>query len=279
MDYSVLMSIYYKEQPEFFRAAIESMLHQTVPPTDFVIVCDGPLTEELDRVVEEFHTKFPKLFQIIRRKTNQGLGLALQEGLTYCKEELVARMDADDIAVKDRMEKQLHFLQQHPKISVVGGQIAEFEKVPDHIIRYRIVPKTQSEILHKLKFSNPVNHVTVLFRKEHILSVGSYPHHPGFEDYHLWTKLLSQGYLFHNIPDICCFVRADAHMLKRRDGLNYFKNTVKMEKFLLKKKLLSPWQYFVNLAVRFGGTVLLPYGLRTKIFARLMRKKAPEETI
>ena len=95
MDYSVLMSIYYKEQPEFFRAAVESMLHQTVPPTDFVIVCDGPLTEELDRVVEEFHTKFPKLFQIIRRKTNQGLGLALQEGLTYCKEELVARMGAE----------------------------------------------------------------------------------------------------------------------------------------------------------------------------------------
>lgn len=267
------MSIYYKEQPEFFRAAIESMLHQTVPPTDFVIVCDGPLTEELDRVVEEFHTKFPKLFQIIRRKTNQGLGLALQEGLTYCKEELVARMDADDIAVKDRMEKQLHFLQQHPKISVVGGQIAEFEKVPDRIIRYRIVPETQSEILHKLKFSNPVNHVTVLFRKEHILSVGSYPHHPGFEDYHLWTKLLSQGYLFHNIPDICCLVRADAHMLGRRKGFSYFKSTLKLENVLLSKKMISLWEYLVNVCIRFGGTVLLPPKLQQKLFSYFMRKQ------
>ncbi len=279
MNYSVLMSVYRKENPKEFREAVESMLHQTVPPTDFVIVCDGPLTEELDRVAEDFKIQAPTLFQIIRLETNRGLGLALQEGLAHCKEDLVARMDADDIAVKDRMEKQLRFLEEHPEISVVGGQIAEFEETPDHIIRYRIVPETQSEILWKLKFSNPVNHVTVLFRKEHILSVGSYPHHPGFEDYHLWAKLLSEDYLFHNISDICCFVRADAHMLKRRNGIEYFKNTVKMEKLLREKKFISLWQYAINVVVRFGGTVVLPYSIRKTIFAKLMRKPTPKETV
>ncbi len=277
MNYSVLMSVYRKENANEFREAVESMLRQTVPPTDFVIVCDGPLTAELNRVAENFKAKAPELFQIIRLEANRGLGLALQEGLAFCKEELVARMDADDIAVRDRMEKQLLFLEKHPEISVLGGQIAEFEESPDHIMHYRIVPETHAEILHKLKYSNPINHVTVLFRKEHIVSVGSYPHHPGFEDYHLWAELLSQGYLFHNIQDICCFVRADAHMLKRRDGIEYFKNAVKMEQFLLKKKFISFWQYFVNVTVRFGGSVLLPHGLRKKLFSKFMRKQTIEK--
>lgn len=277
MNYSVLMSVYRKENANEFREAVESMLRQTVPPTDFVIVCDGPLTAELNRVAENFKAKAPELFQIIRLEANRGLGLALQEGLAFCKEELVARMDADDIAVRDRMEKQLLFLEKHPEISVLGGQIAEFEESPDHIMHYRIVPKTHAEILHKLKYSNPINHVTVLFRKEHIVSVGSYPHHPGFEDYHLWAELLSQGYLLHNIQDICCFVRADAHMLKRRDGIEYFKNAVKMERLLLKKKFISFWQYFVNVTVRFGGSVLLPHGLRKKLFSKFMRKQTIEK--
>lgn len=279
MNYSVLMSVYREENPNEFREAVNSMLHQTVPPTDFVIVCDGPLTEELDHVAEEFKNQAPELFQIVRLNKNQGLGLALKEGLTYCKEELVARMDADDLATEDRMQKQLQFLQEHPEISVVGAQIAEFEETPDHIIRYRIVPETQEDILYKLKFSNPMNHVTVLFQKEHVLKVGSYPDHPGFEDYHLWTKLLSEGYQFHNIPHTCCLVRADAHMLKRRDGWSYFKNTVKMEKLLRKKKLISLRQYLVNITVRFGGTVLLPHGLRKKLFSKLMRKQTVKESI
>lgn len=277
MNYSVLMSVYHKEQPKHLRMAVESMLNQTVPPSDFVIVCDGPLTEELDRVTEDFKNQAPELFQIVRLEENKGLGLALKEGLTYCKADLVARMDTDDIAVSDRMEKQLAFMNQHPEISVVGAQIAEFEEAPDHIIRYRMVPECQKDILHKLKFANPMNHVTVLFQKEHVLNVGSYPHHPGFEDYHLWTKLLSEGYQFHNLPDTCCLVRADAHMLKRRDGWAYFKNTVKMEKLLRKKKLISPWQYLVNITIRFGGTVLLPHGLRKKLFSKLMRKQPAKE--
>ena len=278
MSYSVLMSVYHKENPTALSEAVKSMLEQTVPPKDFVIVCDGPLTDELDRIIKNFQTESPELFQIARLKNNLGLGLALKEGLPYCKCELVARMDSDDVAAKDRMQKQLDFLNKHPEISVVGGQIAEFSDTPEQIIRYRLVPENHSEILHKLKFKNPVNHVTVLFRKEHVLSVGSYPHHPGFEDYHLWAKLLSNGYLFHNIPEVCCFVRADLQMLKRRNGLTYFKNTVKLEQLLLSKKLISPWQFIVNLTIRFGGTVLLPYGLRDKVFSRLMRNRPFTET-
>ena len=276
MNYSVLMSVYHKEQPNFLRAAIESMLKQTVPPSDFVIVCDGTLTEELDAILKEFYKQSPELFQIIRLQENNGLGLALREGLLHCREPLVARMDADDIAFPDRMEKQLRFFENHPEISLIGGQIAEFEETPEKVVQYRLVPEEQKDILHQLKFSNPVNHVTVVFQKEHVLRAGSYPDHPGFEDYHLWTMMLSEGYLFHNIPDVCCLVRADAEMLKRRDGIQYFKNTVRLEKLLRKKKLISLWQYHVNLAVRFGGTVLLPHGLRKKLFSVLMRKDTPK---
>ena len=273
MDYSVLMSVYRKENPSYLEEAIESMLHQTVAPRDFVIVCDGELTDELYRVINRFTSECPSLFQVIQLEKNMGLGLALNQGLAVCKYELVARMDSDDIALSDRMEKQLNAFSQNPDFSVIGGQIAEFEKTPNEITRYRIVPESEKDITHKLKFSNPVNHVTVLYQKSHVMAVGGYPHHPGFEDYRLWIELLFQGYRICNLSHIFCNVRADSDMLGRRKGFSYFKNTLKLENVLLSKKIISLWEYLVNVCIRFGGTVLLPPKLQKKLFSYLMRKQ------
>ena len=273
MDYSVLMSVYQKEHPEHFRAAIQSMVDQTVSPGEFVLICDGPLTPELESVIECFCLEYPEWFRVIRLEQNVGLGAALNRGITECRYEYIARMDADDIALPHRMENQLQVFSEHPEVSVIGGQIAEFETDPSQITEYRIVPQTHEDILRKMKFSNPINHVTAVYRKSRILEAGNYPDHPGFEDYHLWINLACKGNRFYNLPEVCCKVRAGGSMLERREGIAYFKQTQKLEQLLLEKKFLTRWQYYVNLVVRFGGTVILPARLRKKIFSKLMRQK------
>jgi len=270
--YSVLMSVYCKEQATYFKTAIDSMLAQTVPPDDFVLVCDGPLTFELDAIIEEYCKKMPKLFNVIRLSENKGLGNALKIGVEACKYELIARMDTDDISLPDRCEKQLKMLSENPEISVVGGQISEFYDDPKNVIDYRIVPTSYEEIKKRAAKRNPMNHVTVMLKKSQVLLAGNYYDIPGFEDYHLWVQMLSAGLKLQNIEDVCCNVRVDRNMYGRRGGLTYFKRTLEMECFLLKSKLITIPHFCVNVAVRFCGTVLCPDFIKEILFKKFLRK-------
>lgn len=274
--YSVLMAVYYREKTEHLRLAMQSMITQTVPPDEFVLVCDGPLTKELDAVIGEACRRSPELFQLVRLEKNMGLGVALNAGLQRCGNELVARMDSDDIAAPDRMEKQLAQMMKCPEISVLGGQIAEFYEDPNRIAAYRTVPTEESDIREFLRHRSPMNHTTVLLRKSHVLEVGGYPDVPGFEDYILWAKLIAGGYHLRNIREVCCSVRADAGMYSRRGGVRYFQNTLKMERFLLEKELISPGQLWKNVAVRFLGSMILPSRIRRVVFLRFLRRRSLE---
>lgn len=275
--YSVLMSVYCREQPENLRLAVESMLAQTVAPSEFVLVCDGPLTRELDAVIAEFCAGYPALFHILRLPENRGLGAALNAGLKECRFELVARMDSDDIALPERMQLQLEAWEQHPGLSALGGQIAEFSHAPEHLLAYRRVPTEPEAIRSYLKRRSPMNHTTTLLRRSHVLEVGGYAEIAGFEDYCLWIKLISRGFSLANVPQVCCHVRADDGMYRRRGGWQYFKNTVKMENFLLRSGLITVWEYGVNVTVRFAGTVLVCAKLRRLLFLRFLRLRALEE--
>lgn len=272
--YSVLMSVYIKEDAQYFRTAVESMLNQTIQPEQFVLVCDGPLTQGLDEVVSDYETREPALFTVVRLPENRGLGLALQEGLLVCRNELVARMDADDISLPDRMEKQLKAMEQYDHPTVVGGQIAEFTHDPAHITGYRQVPLTNEEIHKRGGFLCPVNHMTVLLRRSDILAAGGYQHFPLYEDYHLWTRLLARGCRFWNISDICCNVRVDSDFYGRRGGWEYFKRTYRMEKYILEKGLINRLQFSRNIVARFGVTVLIPGKLRGLVFNKFLRKQS-----
>lgn len=275
--YAVLMAVYHKERPEHLRMAVESMLRQTVPPEEFVLVCDGPLTKELDDVISGFCTAWPELFRIHRLEENRGLGTALNEGLAQCGCELVARLDSDDLAVPERMRLQLEAMARNPEISVLGGQIGEFSESPEKITALRLVPTEASAIREFAAYRSPMNHTTVLFRKTHIVQAGGYEAVAGFEDYMLWGKLLAEGRTLANLPQVCCKVRADAGMYSRRGGVDYFCRTVQMERLLLNRKLISPAQYFGNLGVRFAGTVLLNNRLRRLAFLRFLRQ-LPSDT-
>lgn len=275
--YSVLMSVYYKERAEYLHLSVQSMIAQTVPPEQIVLVCDGPLTPSLDAVIAEYEARHPQLFTVVRLEKNMGIGVALNIGIQHCRNELVARMDADDIAVKERMEMQLAELEKYPQISVLGGQIAEFYDDPSAITGYRQVPISEEEVRRRIKFRNPMNHMTVVLRKSHVLAVGNYQDVPGFEDYFLWTSLTANGCGLRNIKEVCCIVRANAGMYSRRGGVKYFQNTMRVERFLLDKKIINRWEFCRNVAVRFVGTIVVPSKLRKLVFLNMLRKQRLEE--
>lgn len=159
--YSVLMSLYIKEKPEYLRLAVDSMLNQTVKPDEIVIVEDGPLTDALYAVLDEYGDKITR----VRNEKNLGLGLALNLGLKVCRNELVARMDTDDISKPERCEVQLHYFEQHPETDIVGGDIAEFIGDESNIVGKRMVPQTNAEIREYMKKRCAFNHMSVMYKK------------------------------------------------------------------------------------------------------------------
>ncbi|MDD7282118.1 glycosyltransferase [Floccifex sp.] len=272
MNYSVLMSVYFKENAQYFLESVQSMLNQTVKPDEIVLVCDGALTEELDSVIGSLQEENKNLFKIIRLEKNGGLGKALQIGVQSCSNEIVARMDTDDIALENRMEKQLAFLEQNPDICAVGGQIQEFNTKLENKVGYRCVPLTPEDVRKTVSYRNPMNHMTVTFRKQSILDVGNYQHFDKFEDYYLWARLLENGYKLANIDSVCVYARVNDAMYKRRAGVEYFKQTLKLEKYLLNSGLANKYQYYRNICIRLFGTVLIPNRIRSHLYNKMMRK-------
>lgn len=275
-EYSVLMSVYAKENADYFTAAVESMLCQSCPPSQFVLVCDGPLTDALDAAICDFVTAYPDLFCVLRLPVNRGLGVALQEGLQACNYQLVARMDSDDISLPLRMEHQLAAMIADPELSAVGGQIAEFLDSPQNIQGYRIVPVYPEVVRNGVADRNPMNHMTVLFRKNDVLAVGGYQDLRGFEDYYLWGRMLAAGCRLANLPEVCVLVRTDG-LQARRGGMRYFRQTVLLERALRDCGLIGTGVYYKNLVVRFCGTVLLPGSLRQAAYQRYLRQDAAPE--
>lgn len=266
--YSVLMSIYKKENPDNFRLALESMINQTVKPDEIVLVEDGPLTDELYAVID----KNKNNLRIIKNEVNRGLGISLNIGLEACKNELVARMDTDDIAITDRCEKQLIYFEKNPSTSVLGGQIEEFINSTNDIVGKRVVPETDKEIKAYMKKRCPFNHMTVMFKKSDVISAGNYKDWHYNEDYYLWIRLALKEFEFSNLPDTLVYTRVGNDMYNRRGGNRYFKSEIAIQKLMLNKKMIGFWTFQSNCLKRFIVQILLPNKLRGWVFQKFARK-------
>ncbi|OOF37638.1 glycosyltransferase family 2 protein [Rodentibacter heidelbergensis] len=219
MKFSVLMSLYIKENPQFLRECFESLVAQTHPADEIVLVFDGAVTEELEAVVAEFATQLP--LKLVKLPQNRGLGNALNEGLKHCTHPWVFRMDTDDICVPERFAKQLAFIEQHPDTIIFGGQIAEFGENVNDIVAYRYVPTEAADIVKFTQKRCPFNHMTVAYQKAAVINCGGYEDLQ--EDYYLWIKLVAQGQAVANLPDILVYARVGNGMVGRRRGLNQAK--------------------------------------------------------
>lgn len=271
MQFSVLMSVYKNEQVEFFKQSVDSVLNQSVVPEEIVLIRDGEVPENLQNAIDEYLKTYPTLFTYIPLEKNQGLGNALRIGAEKARNELIARMDTDDICVPDRFEKQIRFMEENPQVDIVGGNIAEFMETPEKIIDYRVVPSTHSEIVGFIKKRCPFNHMTVAFRKSSVLKAGNYQTFYLFEDWYLWLRMYLQGCKFANLEDTLVHARV-SEMASRRGGLKYYKSCKKLLKFMREKKIIGLGGYVKASIIRFCGYVLIPNKLRAWCYKKFLRK-------
>lgn len=271
-NYSVLMSVYAKEKPEFLRESMMSMYEQTVPTNNFVLVCDGPLNEELDKVIEEMQVKFGKALRVVRLSENHGLGYALNVGVTECNNELIARMDSDDVAMKDRCEKELEIFEEMD-VDTVGAVIDEYDGDFKKCLSRKKVPEEDAEIKKMLKKRNPMNHMTVMFKKDKVLEAGNYQEMAFFEDYYLWARMAKNGCKFYNIQEPLVNVRGGVEMTNRRGTSSYAACLKKFEQELERIGLINHNWYLINVSAR-TIVALFPSKIRAFVYQTLLRSKA-----
>lgn len=269
-NYSVLMSVYFKESPEYLKQAIESIQAQTVPTDDFVLVCDGPLNDALDAVIAAKQQEMGAALNVVRLARNGGLGNALNKGIKHCKNELVARMDSDDIAYFDRCEKQIAVFNMRPEVSICSGIVEEFTTEPNIVDSKRVPPETNAEIVEFAKKRCPFNHPCVMYKKSAVEAVGSYQDFYLLEDYYLWLRMLMAGYQGYNIQEPLLHMRAGPDMYKRRAGWKYAKTQARLFKFMKQQGFIGNGQYIKSCVIR-SGSALAPNWLRKFMFERVLR--------
>lgn len=267
--YSVLMTVYYKEKAEFLREAIESMLNQTVKPSEFVLVEDGPLTDELYKVIDEY--KKNPIFKKIELKENQGSGPASAAGVLACSNEWIARLDSDDYSVPERIEKQFKLLDSDPKINVIGANVIEIETERPENQQKVILPEKNDEIRKYTGRRCPFRTSAILFKKDMVLEAGNYRTFRRVEDYDMFARLVANGAVCANVQEYLTYMRIDKDYYRRRGGMKIAKSIIKLKKEIRKLGLstISDWLISVPIQVTVS---LMPNGARDVFYRKVLRK-------
>lgn len=279
-EFSVSMCVYGGDNAAHFDAALSSIIEQTLKPTEIVLTVDGPVPESIEAVINKYQQTMNGsiAFKVIRLEKNVGHGEARRVCFDNCSCDLIALMDADDLSVPDRFQKQIQYFAEHPGVSVVGGYITEFITAvdPTDITQKagsRIVPETDEDIKQYMKKRCPMNQVTVMFMKDDVAEVGGYIDWYCEEDYYLWIRLALAGKQFGNIPENLVNVRVGEEMYQRRGGWRYFKSEARLQKLMLDKKIISCGRFLINLGERLVLQVLMPNKIRGLLFQIVARKK------
>jgi len=271
LPFSVLISIYHKENPDFFRQALRSIWNdQRLKPTEIVIVRDGPLTTELDAVISVFSLTAP--VKLVTLAENQGLGVALAKGMEACSEAIVARMDSDDISVPERFEKQIQFLAENPEVAFISSYIAEFSTDLNEVVSIKAVPGSHQEIMQFSRTRSPMNHMAVMFRKQAVIDAGNYQPFRGYEDYFLWVRMLVKGYKAANIKENLVYGRIGNNMLSRRKGLVFFRQELRLQRAFYRLHFIDSRTYVINTVLRSASRLLPAFALG--LVYKLLRKNA-----
>lgn len=269
--FSVLMSIYRKENPSYFDKALESILNQTVKPSEIILVEDGPLTAELYKIETKYKNIWPDSLKIIKNPKSEGLGLALRKGTKYVKTSWIARMDTDDICVKNRFELQLKEIKNNPDYAIIGGQIDEFENSTENIVGFRKVPTCENKIVSYAKYRNPLNHVTVMINKDKLNEVGGYESCYKMEDYNLWIKFIKRKLKIKNIDAVLVHVRTNKSMFKRRGDFKFLINYISVKNRWRKEGIGNYYSVIISSLAMIINTII-PSNLRKMIYNSYLHK-------
>lgn len=274
-EYSVLIPLGHREPPEYVRQCLQSIAGQTVPPREIVFVCDHVTPAHLLDVIHEcLAGREIKYFSVdctdLRREGKQ-LGAILARGVERCSYELIARMDADDIAPLDRCALQLAAFLKDPSLALAGGVAAEFTDSPDCVVSYRRLPEDSAAIARFAKYRNPFNHSSVMFRRSVVLNVGNYsPTLKGCEDYDLWYRIIAAGEKTANLPQILLYSRVGIALTRRRQDPQNTASSFKVKKHMLRDGFITRTQYVIS-----GAAILFlryaPEAVVKHFYARVLR--------
>jgi glycosyltransferase involved in cell wall biosynthesis len=275
MDYtfSVLLSVYQKEKAEYLKEAIESVyFNQILKPNEIILVEDGPLTEKLYSTIAELKLKIGKnILKTIKLEKNMGLGNALRIGIEKCSNELVARMDTDDIAYPNRFEEQINYFKNYPETDVLGSFMSEFVDNIENIICIKDAPNNSIDMKKYMKLRDPVNHPSVMFKKSKVLEAGNYKEIFLNEDSYLWGRMLNKGCTFRNIQESLVYFRITDDTYKRRGGWKYIKAEYGLQKEFLKLGIINKIEFIRNITLK-NIIRLMPNSLRKIIYLQILRK-------
>jgi len=277
--FSVLMPIYIHEKDDELRLAIDSVINQTLMPNEILIIADKDIPQNTKTILEEYKSKYPEIFNPVILTEDASVGKARAIGVVKAKFDIVANMDADDLSRSDRFEKQIQFLKDNPNIDVVGSCITEFENSPENIYAKRDVPLLNEDINKYCKFRNPINNMTVMYRKHAVIEAGNYKDMREFEDYELWSRMIIKGYKFANLSDYLINARAGRDMIIRRQGLSvYFKYEYPLFLSFYKQKFITGKEFLKAIISKYFLRAI-PNWLKSIIYYNFLHKKTSEEEV
>ena len=265
------MSVYHGDNAVYFKDSLDSIFSQTRIPDEVVLVVDGPVGDDINTVINNFETSY-EIFHVIRLERNSGHAIARQTALDAARYPYVAIMDSDDLAVSDRFERQMSFIESHSNIDVLGGQIDEFIDDAKNVVGTRIVPLVDKEIKSYLKSRCPMNLVTVMLKKDSVQKVGGYIDWYCEEDYYLWVRMTEHGMTFANLPNNLVNVRVGKEMYQRRGGIRYFRSEARLQYYMLKHGIIYLPQFLYNVFIRFVLQVVMPNKIRGWAFRTFARQ-------
>lgn len=268
-EYSVLMSVYDKEEPEYFRQSVESMLDQTYPPGDFVLVCDGKLTPELDEIIDFFEENY-ECFRPLRLPENIGTGACANKGIEMCRHEYIVKMDSDDISLPNRCEVSLYALAKHPEIDILGSYIDEFDSDTGEYISTRRTPLSNKEIRKYAKRRNPFNNQTIVYKKSLAQKVGGYSDIKRCEDYEFVVKLLQNGARGRNIGRTLVKYRVTEDNYRRRKNWANTKSFIQVRKRIYKMGYSGFWDLIIPTIAQLA-VFIMPNALTGKLYKKFLR--------
>lgn len=270
-QYSFLVTVYRKEKPDWLRQSLESVFAQTLPSNDVVLICDGPLTEQLDAVIAEFQSKYPDVFRVVRLPKNMGAGPARNRGLQECKNEYIAIQDSDDISLPDRCRLQMKRLEECPELAVLGGQMSEFLYDLDHVVAVKQVPTDYQQLYRYAKRRDPFNNNTVMIKKDAALALGGFPPLNRCEDYMLYALLLHNGYKGANLEEVVSAYRLTDDTYCRRGSMENVKGFIKVRWEIHKMGFSSLLDFGIPSAVQVLYSIM-PLAVKKYLYQKVIRK-------
>ena len=272
--YSILMSVYKNVKIIDLKNSIESMLHQTAKPEQFVIVQDGPVGNDLNDLISTYEENYSEIFTIIKLDENKGLAYALNVGMNACRNNLIARMDSDDYSLPKRCEKQLECFSKNKSLALVGTATQHFKSNPfDPEDSYFYSPADMQLIKKKIRRNSAFSHPTVMYKKDAVLSCGGYdPNLRRSQDHDLFSKMISYGFEAMNLEEALVLYRTDSNGIGRHRNSDSLKARLIIQKRILDRGDCS---FFDYLYVCLGVYVMkwLPKKLYEYIYLHLKEDK------